>query len=157
MATQVLMPRLGEAVDEGTITKWLKAAGDKVEQYEALLEINRVLKPGGLAYISEPVYGGEFNDIMRLFHDEKLVQGFHFPAMVVAHVENQGVAVRDELHERNDAFPCPGEADPGKTVQVDVSDVPRQMFDLFDAQVRPAHILPELSQFLRACIGLIAV
>ena len=40
MATQVLMPQLGEAVEEATITKWLKTEGDKVEEYEPLVEIN---------------------------------------------------------------------------------------------------------------------
>ncbi len=40
MPTQVLMPQLGESVDEGTITRWLKAAGDSIEEYEPLLEIN---------------------------------------------------------------------------------------------------------------------
>ena len=37
-------------------------------------EISRVLKPGGFAYISEPVFAGEFNEIMRLFNDEELVR-----------------------------------------------------------------------------------
>jgi 2-oxoglutarate dehydrogenase dihydrolipoamide succinyltransferase (E2 component) len=40
MATEVLMPQLGESVVEGTITKWLKVVGDPVEEYEALLEVN---------------------------------------------------------------------------------------------------------------------
>jgi len=40
MATQVLMPQLGEAVEEATITKWLKSEGDVVEEYEALVEVN---------------------------------------------------------------------------------------------------------------------
>jgi len=34
------MPRLGESVDEGTVTKWLKAKGDPIAQYEPLLEVN---------------------------------------------------------------------------------------------------------------------
>jgi len=37
-------------------------------------EISRVLKPGGLAYISEPVFAGEFNKVLRLFHDEEIVR-----------------------------------------------------------------------------------
>lgn len=40
----------------------------------ALAEIRRVLRPGGLAYFSEPVYWGAFNDILRLVHDEKTVR-----------------------------------------------------------------------------------
>ena len=40
MATKVLMPQLGESVDEATLTKWLKKVGEKVEEYEALIEVN---------------------------------------------------------------------------------------------------------------------
>jgi 2-oxoglutarate dehydrogenase E2 component (dihydrolipoamide succinyltransferase) len=34
------MPQLGESVVEGTVTRWLKAEGEQVEEYEALVEIN---------------------------------------------------------------------------------------------------------------------
>ena len=40
MPKQVLMPQLGESVIEGTLTKWLKAKGEHVDEYEPLLEIN---------------------------------------------------------------------------------------------------------------------
>ena len=36
----------------------------------ALLEIRRVLVDHGHLYVSEPLYAGEFNEVMRLFHDE---------------------------------------------------------------------------------------
>ena len=41
---------------------------------QSMREISRVLKPGGMAYISEPVFAGEFNEILRLFHDEQKVR-----------------------------------------------------------------------------------
>lgn len=40
MATQVIMPSLGESVVEGTLTRWLKQPGEHVEQYEPLVEVN---------------------------------------------------------------------------------------------------------------------
>ncbi len=40
MATKVLVPRLGEGVDEVTVTKWLKQVGDSVSELEPLLEVN---------------------------------------------------------------------------------------------------------------------
>jgi 2-oxoglutarate dehydrogenase dihydrolipoamide succinyltransferase (E2 component) len=39
MATEVVMPQLGESVEEGTIGKWLKQVGDAVKEYEGLLEV----------------------------------------------------------------------------------------------------------------------
>src|SRR3972149_11904196 len=39
MTTKVLVPRLGEGVDELTIVKWLKHEGDPVKELEALLEV----------------------------------------------------------------------------------------------------------------------
>ncbi len=48
---------------------------------QGLTEICRVLGPGGLAYISEPVFQGDFNDIMRLFHDERKVRQCAFDAL----------------------------------------------------------------------------
>jgi ubiquinone/menaquinone biosynthesis C-methylase UbiE len=51
---------------------------------KAFSEICRVLKTGGMAYISEPVYAGEFNEILRLFHDEKKVREAAFAAEVRA-------------------------------------------------------------------------
>ena len=40
MPTDVIMPQMGESIVEGTITKWLKKTGDRVEKDEPLYEIS---------------------------------------------------------------------------------------------------------------------
>jgi pyruvate dehydrogenase E2 component (dihydrolipoamide acetyltransferase) len=40
MPTEVVMPQMGESIFEGTITKWLKKPGDKVQRDEPLFEIS---------------------------------------------------------------------------------------------------------------------
>jgi 2-oxoglutarate dehydrogenase E2 component (dihydrolipoamide succinyltransferase) len=40
MATEVVMPQMGESIAEGTITKWLKQVGERVERDEPLFEIS---------------------------------------------------------------------------------------------------------------------
>src|SRR4051795_11524204 len=40
MPVSVTMPRLGESVTEGTVTRWLKQEGERVEADEPLLEVS---------------------------------------------------------------------------------------------------------------------
>jgi len=40
MAFTLTMPEVGETVTEGTIEKWLKQPGERVEKYEPIVEIN---------------------------------------------------------------------------------------------------------------------
>lgn len=40
MATNVLMPQMGESITEGTLTKWHKKVGDKIQREEILFEIS---------------------------------------------------------------------------------------------------------------------
>lgn len=47
---------------------------------QAFEEMHRVLAPGGLVYVSEPVFGGDYNEILRLFHDEERVREAAFEA-----------------------------------------------------------------------------
>ncbi|MCB1800964.1 MAG: class I SAM-dependent methyltransferase [Gammaproteobacteria bacterium] len=63
----------------------------------ALDEIARVLRPGGMAYVSEPVYAGEFNEILRLFNDEKVVRQAAFDALRRA-VERGPLQLAEEIH-----------------------------------------------------------
>src|SRR5215210_3527492 len=40
MSTEIVMPQMGESIAEGTITRWLKKVGDRVERDEPLFEIS---------------------------------------------------------------------------------------------------------------------
>ncbi|MGH7661941.1 MAG: dihydrolipoamide acetyltransferase family protein [Vulcanimicrobiaceae bacterium] len=40
MPTTIKMPQLGETVTEGTVAQWLKKPGDRVEKYEAFVEVS---------------------------------------------------------------------------------------------------------------------
>lgn len=103
---------------------------DKMDQ--ALGEIRRVLKPGGLAYISEPVYAGAFNDILRLFHDEKIVRQVAFDA-VRRTVESGTLELAQQVF-----FSTP---------------VTYENFDQFDERIlRVTHTQHRLSDELRATV-----
>ena len=51
MATDIIMPKMGESITEGTITEWKKNVGDMVKKDETILEISTDLS---LIHISEP-------------------------------------------------------------------------------------------------------
>lgn len=51
---------------------------------QALAEVHRVLQPQGLLYVSEPVFAGALNEVMRLFHDEEIVRAAALRAVQAA-------------------------------------------------------------------------
>lgn len=61
---------------------------------DAFREIARVVKPGGWVYISEPVFAGAFNEVIRVFHDEEHVRQQAFAA-----IERAVSSARFELKE----------------------------------------------------------
>lgn len=63
----------------------------------ALAEAARVLVPGGWLYVSEPVFAGPFNELMRLFHDEQAVRAAALAALARAH----GRGVLEQVEERH--------------------------------------------------------
>ncbi len=63
---------------------------------QTLKEIHRVLKQGGLAYLSEPVFDGDFNEVIRLFHDEEVVRKAAFNAIKEA-VDNGLFSLKEEI------------------------------------------------------------
>jgi ubiquinone/menaquinone biosynthesis C-methylase UbiE len=63
----------------------------------ALAEVARVLKPGGWLYVSEPVFAGPYNDVIRLFHDEGRVRREAYAAL--GRAEQRGVLEQEkEIH-----------------------------------------------------------
>jgi len=48
---------------------------------DAFREIHRVLRPGGQAYISEPVFAGAFNEMVRIYNDEERVRKAAFDSV----------------------------------------------------------------------------
>ena len=70
----------------------------------ALAEIARVLVPGGFAAFSEPVYAGEFNALMAIFHDEKAVREAAFAALQRAVAGGRFALVAQSFHTANRRF-----------------------------------------------------
>lgn len=66
----------------------------------ALDEVARILRPGGRAWISEPVFAGAFNDVIRRFHDEQAVRQAAFAAVERA-VERGVLELEREIFFRN--------------------------------------------------------
>lgn len=68
----------------------------KEHMSQALKEIHRVLKPNALAYISEPLFLGEQNYLVSLFHDEEEVRKDAFEA-IEAYVEQGEMKLFKEI------------------------------------------------------------
>ena len=67
---------------------------------QALQEIHRVLRPQGHLYVSEPVFAGDLNEVIRLFHDEQQVRLAAFDALHRA-CEAQQFGLREERFFRS--------------------------------------------------------
>jgi SAM-dependent methyltransferase len=66
---------------------------------QALGEVARVLRPGGHLYVSEPVYGGPFNDVVRVFNDEGVVRAAAQAALDEALRQGRWVQVAERRFE----------------------------------------------------------
>jgi SAM-dependent methyltransferase len=71
---------------------------------QALGEVRRVLKPGALLYVSEPVFAGELNELIRLFHDEREVRRAAYLAILRAVESGQWQSVAETRFEMPVAF-----------------------------------------------------
>ena len=101
MAVDVVMPQMGESIFEGTITKWLKKPGDKVERDEPLFEISTDKVN---AEIPSPTAG--------VLKEIKIPEGHTVPIQtVVAVIDGAGTATVSEPTPA----PAPAAAKPAAT------------------------------------------
>lgn len=72
---------------------------------QALAEAARVLRTGGHLYVSEPVYAGALNDVIRLFNEERLVREAAQAALDAALLTGAWQAVVERHFEMPVHFP----------------------------------------------------
>lgn len=70
----------------------------------AIDEVRRVLVRGGLFYVSEPVFAGEFNEIVRIFHDEEKVRLAAFDALRAAVADGRFELVAERFFDARRRF-----------------------------------------------------
>ena len=88
MATNIEMPQMGESIYEGTITKWLKNVGDRVERDEAFYELSTDKVD---TEIPSPVAG--------IVTEIKVLEGEKAPIHTVVAVVEENVAVAPAKRE----------------------------------------------------------
>src|SRR5438270_6566363 len=107
MATDVLMPQMGESIFEGTITKWLKKPGDKVQRDEPLFEISTDKVD---AEIPAPAAG--------VLKEIKVKEGATVQVnTVVGVIDAEGSAAATSTQPPAQQQPAPGQASQGQASQ----------------------------------------
>src|ERR1700722_10604469 len=103
MAVDVIMPQMGESIFEGTITKWLKKAGDKIERDEPLFEIST---DKGDPEIPSPAAG--------VLKEIKVTEGQTVPIQtIVAVIDADGAGAASAAPAKAEAVkPAPAAAQP---------------------------------------------
>jgi len=123
MATEVIIPTLGEVVQEVIISQWLKAEGDRVKQGDPLLEV----ESEKVTVEVESPTAGTLGKI--LFPRGAKVPVTHVVAIVLAPGESlpegYGHAAPDVSEER--AAPSQSDASSGKTTQVRAAPLARRL------------------------------
>src|SRR5215216_6683527 len=95
MATKVLVPLLGEGVEEVTVIKWLKQEGDSVNELEPLLEVNTDKVD---TEIPAPISG----TILKILAEEGIAAKV---GTVLALIGKPGEAVEDGIQSLHEASP----------------------------------------------------
>ena len=100
MATKVIMPQMGESVAEGTVIKWLKKVGEKVERDEPLFEISTDKVD---AEIPSPAAG----TLTRILVPENQTVEVN---AVVAEIDGEGSTAAEASASALEAAPAPPQA-----------------------------------------------
>jgi SAM-dependent methyltransferase len=116
---------------------------------KALAEIHRVLRPGGAAWFTEPVYWGPFNALLSMIHDEREARQAAFDALKAA-VERGAFVCEAEVF-----FQSPGSYPSWDVFAERFLNVTHTALDVDDARlaaIRAAferHMTPDGAHFLR--------
>ena len=101
MATEVVMPQMGESIAEGTITKWLVAVGDTVERDEPLFEIST-------DKVDAEIPSPETGVLLEIRHQEgETVAVDEIVAMIGAAGEEVGATPKVEVAAADEPEPDP--------------------------------------------------
>ncbi len=114
---------------------------------QAVREVHRVLRPGGLFYCSEPVYWGPFNDLMRLIDDERVVREAAFAALVQAVGEGFFTLEQERFFQSEGLYP---NWQSFEARFIDVTHSERNLDARRRAEIRAAferHLTPEGARF----------
>ena len=127
MPTKLLMPLLGEAVTDATVTKWLKSTGDKVEQYEPVLEVNtdkvdtEIPSPTSGVILAEYAKEG---DVIKV---GALLAWIGQPGEAIPSVSEPGQPVAVSAPSQTDSTTIPPQPAPGADVPAVQPSAPREL------------------------------
>ena len=112
MPSNVIMPQMGESIFEGTITKWLKKVGDRVERDEPLFEISTDKVDSEIPASAS----GILREI--LFQEGETVE----INTVVAVIDDEGGAAQEPAGAGNAGLPQQSEQAPGRSPKPEAAD-----------------------------------
>ena len=116
---------------------------------QALGEAWRVLRPDGLLYVSEPVFAGPLNEVIRLFNDEQAVRAAAQQALRRAESSDRWTAAGEIWFDTPVQF---RDFERFRQRMIDVSFADRRLDDATMAEVRrrfERHMTPDGARFVR--------
>ncbi|HET7245277.1 MAG TPA: biotin/lipoyl-containing protein, partial [Streptosporangiaceae bacterium] len=107
MTVTVSMPQLGESVTEGTVTRWLKKEGERVEADEPLLEVSTDKVDTEIPSPASGILRG-----ITVAEDETVAVGA--PLAIIDDADGAGAATDGQAQAADAAtLPAPSQAPPG--------------------------------------------